>query len=213
MPRDPAEATTPPLPARDRVFGAATAAGEALLLQICFALASLPLVTVLPAAVALQRSLREVFVGHDRASAARFGRHFVTALRQTWKIAVVPPAFALVAIVSAAFWASAGGVLSAVALSLLAAACGAATAAYLAFIAAAAMLPRAARLHRCAFAAWALARRRPLQYAGAVVLSATWALLMGRAPTLLLVSSGLVPAALAWWAAAPWMRARVKISF
>ncbi|WP_415854563.1 hypothetical protein [Sinomonas sp. G460-2] len=207
MPQDPAGTTTPPLPARVRAFGAATAAGEALLLQICFVLASLPLVTVLPAAVALQRSLREVFVGHDRASAVRFGGHFVTALRQTWKIAVVQPAFALAAIVSAAFWASAGGVLSAVALSLLAAACGAATAAYLAFIAAAAILPPTARPRRCAFAAWALARRRPLRFAGAVVLSATWALLLARVPTLLLVGSGLVPAALAWWAAAPWLRA------
>lgn len=208
MPHDPAETAAPPQPAPARALGVATAAGDALLLQICFVLTALPLVTVLPAAIALQRSLREVFVGGAPASAARFGLHFLAALRQTWKIAVVPPAFGLVAIVSAAFWASAGGPVGTIALGLLAILSGAAASAYVALVAAAATLPRAAHLRRCALTAWALARRRPLQLAGAVVLSATWALLMARLPTLLLVSSGLVPAALAWWAAAPWMRAR-----
>jgi uncharacterized membrane protein YesL len=194
-------ATRPP-----RLFNAFVMAGDILWLQLLFVAASLPLVTVFPAAVALQRSLREVLLEGRSRPTAVYWRNLSWAWRRTWKAALLPPGFLAAAAVSLVFWLAANSAAGVVALCVLVPLYGVALAAYLAVLSSSMTSARGDSLRDWCAASWVLVKARPLPMALSVVVMGTWFLLLARLPTLLLVGTGLVPAALAWWAAAGWVQ-------
>lgn len=190
-----------PVPAArsDRLLHFFDLAGNLLALQFLFLLASLPIVSVLPAAVALQRSLRHQVAEGRPATFGLFLHNLKWALARTWKVSLAVPLLAFGGFVSVLFWYSVGGAGGAAALCVLLPLIGVGLAFYIALLAAAMLAPREEEVWAWFPRAGALLRRRPLPLAGAVVVLITWALLVAQLPTLLPVGSGLVPAAVAWW--------------
>ena len=182
--------------------------GDVLWLQLLFVAACLPVVTIFPAALALQRSLRDLLVEGKPRLTAGYWDNFKWAAARSWKVALALPVFLLLALVATVFWLGSGGTVGTVALCLLFPLYGAAAAGYLAVLASAMGAAQAAGLRDWMAEAGAVMTRRALPLAMSVVAMATWFLLLSRLPTLVLVGTGLVPAALAWWVAAPWVRAR-----
>jgi hypothetical protein len=199
------------------LMGVFETTGDVLLLQLIFVVASLPVVTLLPAALALQRSLGDVLLESRTHPARLYWENFKWALSRSWKIAVLPPLFTVLAAASILFWLAAGGPLGTVALCILIPLFGVVVAGYIAVLAAVlqttGVAPTAANGGIAGPREWlrralALAPGRSLQLALSVVIMATWLLLLTKLPTLILVGTGLVPAGLAWWVAAPWVQHR-----
>ncbi|MFJ5956345.1 DUF624 domain-containing protein [Paenarthrobacter sp. NPDC092416] len=172
--------------------------GDVLLLQLLFLLVSLPLFTMVPAAIALQRAFRKIVL-QDRPGVTRA---FFTEFTWAWPRLGVPGLLAPLAMGAATFsilfWLSTPGVLGTVALCIIIPLCGAGVAAYIALLGTAmdadddtsrrGLLDGAARIFLT----------KPLALAGCVIAFATWLLLASRIPTLIPLGSGLVPALLAW---------------
>jgi hypothetical protein len=210
----------PTTPTRSaRLLSVFEVAGDILLLQLLFVVASLPVVTMLPAALALQRSLGATFVEGRLRPAKVYWENFRWAMARSWKVAVLLPLFMIAAAASIFFWLAADGAVGSIALMILIPLYGMAVAGYVAVLAA--VLETSSRetsaletgnamdgpgdwLRR----AWSLAPDRAIPLALSVVVMATWLLLLAKLPTLVLVGTGLVPAGLAWWVAAPWVRRR-----
>lgn len=200
------QATTRP----PRVLNTFVIAGDILLMQLLFVVAALPLVTMFPAAVALQRSFREVLVeGHPRITAVFWG-NLVWSWKRTWKVAVIPPLFLVAAFTSVVFWLASDSRVGIVVLCVLLPMYGLAVAAYIAVLAASMSADHADSVRAWFTAAMLLARDRAIPLAISIVVMATWFLLLGKLPTLSLVGTGLVPAGLAWWVASPWISAYRK---
>ena len=213
---------TKPMTTRSaRLLSVFEVAGDILLLQLLFVVASLPVVTMLPAALALQRSLGGTFVEGRPQPAKVYWESFRWALARSWKVAVLLPLFMIAAAASIFFWVAADGAVGSIALMILIPLYGVAVAGYVAVLAAvletSAVETSAVRrpvdhamdgpggwLRR----ARSLAPDRAMPLALSVVVMATWLLLLAKLPTLVLVGTGLVPAALAWWVAAPWVQSR-----
>lgn len=188
--------------------------GDILLLQLLFVVASLPVVTMLPAALALQRSLGATFVEGRPRPAKVYWESFMWAMARSWKVAVLLPLFMIAAAASIFFWLAADGAVGSIALMILIPLYGMAVAGYVSVLAA--VLETSGMetteavdgpdgwLRR----AWSLAPGRAMPLALSVVVMATWLLLLAKVPTLVLVGTGLVPAGLAWWVAAPWVQNR-----
>jgi hypothetical protein len=215
----------PTTPTRSaRLLSVFEVAGDILLLQLLFVVASLPVVTMLPAALALQRSLAATFVEGRPRPAKVYWENFRWAMARSWKVAVLLPLFMIAAAASIFFWLAADGAVGSIALMILIPLYGMAVAGYVAVLAAVletsavetsaldtssldtgnAMDGPGDWLRR----AWALAPDRAMPLALSVVVMATWLLLLAKLPTLVLVGTGLVPAGLAWWVAAPWVQRR-----
>jgi hypothetical protein len=207
--------TTPITTARSaRLLSVFEVAGDVLVLQLLFVVASLPVVTMLPAALALQRSLGATFVEGRPRPAKVYWESFRWAMARSWKVAVLLPLFMIAAAASIFFWLAADGALGIIALMILIPLYGVAVAGYVAVLAA--VLETSALettnpmggpggwLRR----ALSLAPERAMPLALSVVAMATWFLLLAKLPTLVLVGTGLVPAGLAWWVAAPWVQRR-----
>ncbi|WP_285725453.1 hypothetical protein [Psychromicrobium xiongbiense] len=189
-----------------RWLNALVIVGDVLWLQLLFVTASLLVVTMFPAAVALQRSLRELLLeGHPRPMAV-FWRNLVWAWQRTWKVALLPPMVLVAAVVSLLFWLAANSVVGVVALCIVIPLYGVALAAYLAVLASSTTAEREDSLRDWCAGARMLVRTRALPLALSIVVMGTWFLLLAQLPTLLLVGTGLVPAALAWWVARPWIQ-------
>lgn len=172
--------------------------GDVLLLQILFLVTSLPLVTLLPAAVAFQRAFR-LTVLEDRPGVARsFFDQFRWAWRRIGVAGILVPLGLGAAVFSILFWLSTPGTLGTFALCVLVPLCGAAVGGYVAFLGASMDadpdVSRRALLDRTV----KLALNKPLALAGIVIVLATWGLLALRLPTLIPIGSGLVPALLVW---------------
>lgn len=182
--------------------------GDVLWLQLLFVAACLPVVTIFPAALALQRSLRDVLVEGRPRLTAGYWANLKWATARSWRVAIILPVFMLAAFTAAVFWLGAHGTVGAVALCILIPLYGAALAGYLAVLASSMSCDRAAGLSDWLTAARDVMSRRALPLAMSVIVMATWFLLLSRLPTLVLVGTGLVPAALTWWVAAPWIQAR-----
>ena len=89
----------PTTPTRSaRLLSVFEVAGDILLLQLLFVVASLPVVTMLPAALALQRSLGATFVEGRPRPAKVYWENFRWAMVRSWKVAVLLPLFELGAI-------------------------------------------------------------------------------------------------------------------
>jgi hypothetical protein len=178
---------------------ALSVSGEVLILQLLFVLASLPLVTVLPAAVALQRSLHQLVVLKTPRPAENFILNLRWSLRRFWLAGLLAP-LAVTAITGAGlFWWSATTPVRWIALVVVCCAGGLALVGYLALLAAAATTPTESRFKDVGRAALHLVRRGPLALAAALVLHLVWLALAVRFPTILLVGSGLVPAGIIWF--------------
>jgi uncharacterized membrane protein YesL len=175
--------------------------GDLLLLQIVFLVLSFGIVTLFPAAFALQRVLPDA-ISQDRPSLLRrFWSEFTWAFRRFWLTGLglyfggVALAFGLL------FWISVDGPLKYAALAVLVPLTGMVIGLYLSALA---VLPDAAKdvtprgLFRSANV-FLIGRSLPI--AGGVVALATWFLLVARLPTVFVVGSGLVPALLAYWIA------------
>jgi hypothetical protein len=104
---------------------------------------------------------------------------------------------------SALFWTSADGLPRILALAVLLPLGGLALALYLGMLGAAPGQDERAGVRDLARAGWAAVLARPLRAAGCIVLLVTWLLVLTRLPTLLLITSGVVPALAAYWLAGP----------
>ena len=174
-------------------------AGDVLWLQLLFLAASLPVVTAVPAAVALQRSLRRLASG-DAVSAPQFATEFAAAWKQCWLPGLLVPPLAVGAGVSALLWSAAPAPFGALGLGVLVPLGVLAGAAYLVFLGTASEAePKEAAGRLLARAGRALLAR-PVPAVIAAVALAAWTAVLVRVPTLALAGSGLVPALLAWLA-------------
>jgi hypothetical protein len=172
--------------------------GDVLLLQLLFLLASVPLVTIVPAAVALQRGLRKTVIEERPGLASAFFREFAWAWSRTWILGLIFPPAVAVGAFSVLFWLSSPGSVGTAALCVIVPLCGVAAAGYIAFLAASMTAPdeTTGQTLIAETRAFLLAKAMPL--AGTVLALSTWLLLVLRLPTLIPVGSGLVPAFLAW---------------
>lgn len=182
-----------------RTLGILTSFGEVLLLQLCFAVASLGVVTVLPAAIALQRGLEEVLVGGESASVRRFAANVWQESRAYWRLSIAVPAGALVLIVGVFFWAAAADPARLIALAFVLPIAGLALGLYVSGLATFISAPEPTSGRRRIALAWQRLRRQPLSAAACMVVMVTWFLLVSRLPTVGLIGSGIVPAFLAVW--------------
>jgi hypothetical protein len=182
-----------------RVLDVLNAVGDVLLLQLCFFVASLGIVTAFPAAVALQRCLDDVLNKGDTATIRSFTAGLLTALRTNWRAAVALPILAAMVVTGILFWGSVHGPVGTVALLLLIPLAGAFAGLYLSALAAVVDQPAGASFRNILASAWLRVQRQPLHVAGSVIILLTWFLLLARVPTLGLVGGGLLPALLAVW--------------
>lgn len=200
-----------------RLLGLFEVAGDVLLLQLMFVAASLPVITMLPAALALQRSLGDVFIEGRPRPGRIYWANLRWALVRSWKVALLLPLFAVLGSASLLFWLAADRPAGTVALVILIPLFGVVVAGYIAVLAAVLQTTGALKTGPGAAkngprewlqGALSLAPARALPLALSVVVMATWLLLLAKLPTLVLVGTGLIPAGLAWWVAAPWVQDR-----
>lgn len=182
-----------------KVLGILNTIGDVLLLQLCFAIVSLGVVTVLPAAIALQRCLDDVLFTGDTAGVRSFARRFASAVKSYWLASIVVPVLAVMLVVGILFWAFAEGPIRLVALAVLLPLGGVFMGLYLSALAETVSTAEFPTARRLIGLAWLRMQRQPLHVAGSVVVMVTWFLLLLQVPTLVLVGSGVVPAFLAFW--------------
>jgi uncharacterized membrane protein YesL len=194
-----AKASTPRYSSTTRALGILNSLGEVLVLQLCFAVASLGVVTILPAAIALQRGLEEVLVGSESASVRRFAQRLRQEFRAYRLLSLALPAGALVLIVSISFWSATSGPVRLLALAFVLPSAGLALGLYVSGLATFISLPEPMSGKQRIGVAWRRVRGQPLSVAASMVVMVTWFLLLLRLPTLGLIGSGIVPALLAVW--------------
>ncbi|KJK11440.1 hypothetical protein UB45_13375 [Terrabacter sp. 28] len=161
-------------------------------------LASLPVVTAAPSAIALQPVLERVLRDEEPAPFAAFWRSWSRALRDWTLVGLVLAVGSAGAVLSAVFWLQVATPVAAVALVFLLVATAVATATWLAVLECAAhanppTVRRAARLLP------PVLMRSPVAAAGGAVLTFAWLALVGQRPALLLVAGPLVPALVSRW--------------
>ena len=194
------------------VMAKLTMIGDLLMLQLVFLVLSLGIVTLFPAAVAMQRVLPDAISQDRPALLRRYFQQFRWAFRRFWLIGLglyfggIALAFGL------AFWAYSDGVARIFALAVLIPLTGMIVGLYLSALA---VLPEAGdetttkSLFR---AANLFLLRRSLPVAGGVIGLFTWFALLSTLPTLFVVGSGLVPALLAYWLSRPSRKTSAAVS-
>ncbi|MEV1006078.1 hypothetical protein [Streptomyces sp. NPDC049881] len=187
-----------------RVTSALTTVGNALILQLTFLVCALPLVTYAPAAVALQRQLAEQRAGRV-TGVGTYLREFRAACREAWPLGVLVAAASAGFLAGIPFWYAAGGWPGTAGLVVLVALLGLGTGWWLAVLQAAEER-RGTHWRTWRAPAAALLAARPLHAALAVVQFLTWLALMGFAPALAIVGTGLVPALITRWTLTPGRR-------
>lgn len=183
--------------------------GEVLLLQILFLVFSLPVATVVPAAVALQRTFRQVILEDKPGSTRRFFTEFMWAWAKVGLPGLLAAILTATAAFSILFWLSTPGLLGTVALCIIIPLCGVAVAFYLALLAAAMEADSSTTRRNLWDAVVNLVVTKPLPVGGCVLALATWGILALRVPTLIPLGSGLVPALLAWLLVRKQVNARI----
>ena len=173
-------------------------AGDTLLLQVLFLLVSLPLFTMVPAAIALQRALRKTVIEERPGVTRSFFREFSWAWPRIGYLGLAVPVAMAAAVFSILFWLATPGVPGLLALCVIIPICGIGAAAYVALLAASMVAKDDATRPELKGSTRALVLANPLPLAGCVVVLSTWLLLALRLPTLIPLGSGLVPAFLAW---------------
>jgi uncharacterized membrane protein YesL len=173
--------------------------GDLLMLQLVFLVLSVGVVTLFPAAFALQRTLPYAIGQEHPALLRRFWNEFKWAFGRFWLIGLGLYAGAVALTFGLLFWASTDGPVRIFALAVLVPLSGMVIGLYLSALA---VLPDCTdeTTPRSLFrAANLFLLRRSLAVAGGVVGLLTWFLLVGRLPTVFVIGSGLVPALLAYW--------------
>ncbi|TDD46338.1 DUF624 domain-containing protein [Kribbella antibiotica] len=181
------------------VLAKLTVVGDLLLLQLTFLVISAGIITLFPAAFALQRVLPEA-ISQERTGMMRmFFREFKWAFKRFWLSGFglyfggVMLAFGL------AFWANATGPARIFALVILIPLTGMIIGLYLSGLAVLRDAGDDASMKTVFRQANLFLLRRSLPVAGGVVGLLTWFALASQVPTLLVVGSGLVPALIAYW--------------
>ncbi|WP_405063583.1 DUF624 domain-containing protein [Kribbella sp. NBC_01505] len=181
------------------VLAKLTVVGDLLLLQLTFLVLSAGIVTLFPAAIALQRMVPEA-ISQERTGLMRmYFREFGWAFKRFWLsglglyVGGVMLAFGLV------FWANATGPARIFALVILIPLTGMIVGLYLSGLAVLRDAGDDATLKTVFRQANLFLLRRSLAVAGGVVMLLTWFALASQVPTLLVIGSGLVPALIAYW--------------
>jgi hypothetical protein len=176
----------------NRVVVALDAIGNALILQLLCFVFSLPVVTLLPAAAALQRQLQDLRAGHP-TGAASFAREFRRTWRASWPLGVVAPLVAIGFAVALPFWFAVqpplGWVGSGILAFLLGLACG-----WLINLLWAAEALRDGDWRAWSRAGFVHLAGHALRSLWGVLLLGCWLVVLLNFPALALVGSGLVPA-------------------
>lgn len=181
------------------LLGKLSVVGDLLMIQLAFLVLSVGIVTLFPAAFALQRVLPDA-ISQDRPHLLRrYWHQFRWAFKRFWAagLGLYFGGFALA--FGLAFWAYSGGLPRILALAVLIPLTGMILGLYLSALAA---LPEAGddETPRSLFRrANLFLPRCPLRVAAGVVGLLTWFALVSQLPTLFPVGSGLVPALIAYW--------------
>jgi uncharacterized membrane protein YesL len=181
--------------------------GDTLLLQVLFLLVSLPLFTMVPAAVALQRALRKTVIEERPGVTRSFFREFSWAWARVGYVGLAVPVATAAAVFSILFWLATPGVAGMLALCVIIPICGIGAAAYVALLAVSMVAEDDVTGRELLIWIRGLMLAKALPLAGCVVVLSTWLLLAFRLPTLIPLGSGLVPAFLAWLLVRQQMRA------
>lgn len=197
-----------PRPRSAAVMAALETIGDTLLLQVLFLLTSLPLFTMVPAAVALQRALRKTVIEERPGVARSFFHEFSWAWSRVGYVGLAVPVAMSAAVFSILFWLATPGVAGVLALCVIIPICGIASAAYVALLAASMIAAEDVTRRELLGSTRELVRANSLPLAGCVAVLSTWLLLALRLPTLIPLGSGLVPAFLAWMLVRRQMHAR-----
>lgn len=172
--------------------------GDLLMLQLVFLLISLGILTLFPAAFALQRVLPDAISQEKPKLMRRFFREFRWAMKQFWLSGFGLYVGGLMLAFGISFWAYAAGPARVFALLVLVPLTGLVLGLYLSGLA---VLPAAATdatMKTLFRSANHFLLRKPIPVAGGVVVLLTWFALASQVPTLLVVGSGLVPAVTAY---------------
>ena len=186
-----------------RLMVVADSVATLVVLNLCFLLTCLGIVTVLPSAVALQAVLpRPGEEGPDRP-ARQYFRAFAQAWRQSWPLGLALPVMTVAGFLAVSFYLAADSVFGFAALLVVVPLLSVATAAYLALLETSATAGMTGGWRQWVRAVPRVLATRPLQAAGAVLLLGTAAALAAKLPTLLPLGCGIVPAYFAVWAFGP----------
>lgn len=172
--------------------------GDLLMLQLVFLVLGLGIVTLFPAAFAMQRVLADAISQDKPKLLRRYFGEFRWAMKQFWLSGFGLYAGAVLLAFGLSFWAYSSGPARVFALVVLIPLTGMILGLYLSGLA---VLPQAAKdstMKTVFRSANLFLLRRPLPVAGGVVVLLTWFALAATVPTLLVVGSGLVPALTAY---------------
>jgi uncharacterized membrane protein YesL len=172
---------------------------DLLMLQLLFLICTIGIVTLVPAAFALQRVLPEAIGQEHPALARRFWRQLKWAFRRFWLAGLGLYVGSIALVTGIFFWISTNGPIRFVALVILIPLAGLLVGLYLSALA---VLPKVGNditSRTLLQTANMFLLRRSLVVTGGVIGLATWLLLLVKLPTLFIVGSGLVPALLAYF--------------
>lgn len=186
--------------------------GDLLMLQLAFIVCSFGIITLYPAAFALQRVLPDALGQEHPALLRRFWQQLKWSFRRFWLLGIGLYAGCIALAFGLLFWISTGGALGIAALFVLIPLSGMLIGLYLSALAVLPEQPDDSTPRSLFRAANLLLLRRSLAVAGGVVAMATWFALLSKLPTLFLVGSGLVPALLGYWLSRPPVNRQKKSS-
>ncbi|MEU4289128.1 DUF624 domain-containing protein [Kribbella sp. NPDC026596] len=173
--------------------------GDLLMLQLVFLVLGFGIITLFPAAFALQRVLPDAISQDRPALMRRFFKQFGWAMRRFWLSGFGLYAGGVMLAFGISFWAYSGGPVRVFALAILIPLTGMILGLYLSGLAVLPEVDDTATMKSLFRSANLFLLRRPLPVAGGVVILLTWFALASQVPTLLVVGSGLVPALTAYW--------------
>jgi uncharacterized membrane protein YesL len=195
--RDQPTADSEPASRTTRLLDLVAPIGNLLVAQLLFFCCALTIVLVVPAAVALQRTVHAVLTEQENAVARTFVRELPPAVRRFWAVGLAVDLLAVMITVSLFFWGSSSGPVALAGLVCLAVLGGLLLGGYLCALAES--VPATPGIGGWLRASLARLQRQPLLVAGCVVIMITWFLLLARLPTLAVIGTGLIPALLAHW--------------
>jgi uncharacterized membrane protein YesL len=172
--------------------------GDLLMLQLVFTVISLGILTVFPAAFALQRVVPDAISQEKAKLMRRFFQEFRWAMKRFWLPGFGLWTGGLLLAFGLSFWAYSDGPVRIFALAVLIPLTGMILGLYLSGLAILPEAPETATMKSLFRSANLFLLRRPLPVAGGVVVLLTWFALASQLPTLLVVGSGLVPALTAY---------------
>ena len=173
--------------------------GDLLMLQLVFLVLGFGIITLFPAAFALQRVLPDAISQDKPQLLRRYFKEFGWAMRRFWLSGFGLYAGGVLLVFGISFWAYSGGAARVFALAVLIPLTGMILGLYLSGLAVLPDAPETATMKTVFRSANLFLLRRPLPVAGGVVVLLTWFALASQVPTLLVVGSGLVPGLTAYW--------------